>query len=69
MVTYIETRFISSIQVKNAISISRVDKEYKIRKTCIKKLKLKTTFSESCGLAVEHLAHNQKVVGSILIQC
>ncbi len=24
---------------------------------------------ESCGLAVEHLAHDQKVVGSIPVQC
>jgi len=25
--------------------------------------------SESCGLAVEHLAHDRKLVGSIPIQC
>jgi len=29
----------------------------------------KCATGKSCGLAVEHLAHDQKVVGSIPVQC
>ncbi len=35
--------------------------QIKVQKTCNKQL-------ESCGLAVEHLAHNRKIVGSIPVQ-
>jgi len=32
-------------------------------------LKIVVVLSESCGLAVEQLAHNRKVVGLIPVQC
>jgi len=32
-------------------------------------LNIDTVASESCVLAVEHSSHNQKVVGSIPVQC
>ena len=35
---------------------------------CQVQLKSSADTSESCGLAVEHSSHDQKVVGSILVQ-